>query len=105
MSVDRARVLADVVEMLHAILNDAGVDGEITMATRFRDDLEMESIDVIALAGRLQARYGDKVNFAQLVVGNDLESVRQLRVGDLVEHIAAALDRAEASPGKAGTPA
>ncbi|MEE6263155.1 acyl carrier protein [Plantactinospora sonchi] len=105
MAVDQASILADVAEMLRAIRDDAGVDGEITMATRFQDDLEMESIDVISLAGRLQVRYGDRVNFAQLVAGLDLESVRQLRVGQLVEHIAAALNRADASPGKAGTPA
>lgn len=105
MSVDQASILADIAEMLHAILGDAGVDGEITMATKFQDDLKMESIDVISLAGRLQVRYGDKINFAQLMAGLDLESVRQLRVGQLVEHIAAALDRADASPGRTGAPA
>ncbi|MFC6015936.1 acyl carrier protein [Plantactinospora solaniradicis] len=105
MSVDQASVLADVAEMLHALLEDAGVDGEITMATKFQEDLGMESIDIISLAGRLQVRYGDTVNFAQLVAGLDLDSVRQLRVGQLVEHIAAALDSVDASPGTAGTPA
>jgi acyl carrier protein len=105
MSVDQASVLAIVAEMLHTILDDAGVDGEITMATRFQDDLAMESIDVVSLAGRLQSRYGDTVNFAQLVAGLDLESIRQLRVGQLVEYIVAELDRADASPGKAGMPA
>ncbi|MEO3745577.1 phosphopantetheine-binding protein [Plantactinospora sp. B5E13] len=118
MPVDRARILAEVAEMLHAIRDDAGVDEEITMATRFQDDLEMESIDVVSLAGRLQGRYGDAVNLAQLVAGLDLDSIRQLQVGDLVEHIAAALDRTDASStadigvgtadpsqGRAGTPA
>jgi acyl carrier protein len=118
MPVDRAGILAEVAEMLHAILDDAGVDGEITMATRFQDDLEMESIDVVSLAGRLQGRYGDAVNLAKLVAGLDLDSIRQLQVGHLVEHIAAALDRTDASgtadtrvgaadtsQGRAGTPA
>ncbi|GIG89271.1 acyl carrier protein [Plantactinospora endophytica] len=105
MQVNEASILADITEMLQAILGDDAVDGEITMATRFQDDLAMESIDVISLAGRLQVRYGDRVNFAQLIAGFDLESVRQLRVGQLVEHIVAALDGADASPGKAGTPA
>lgn len=102
MPVDQARILADVAEMLHEILDHVGVDGEITMATTFQDDLEMESIDVVAFAGRLQARYGDTVNFAQFVAGLDVDSVRRLRVGQLVEHIAAALDQAAASPGRAG---
>ena len=105
MSVDQASILAVVAGMLHTILDDAGVGGEITMATSFQDDLEMESIDVISLAGRLQVRYGETVNFAQLVAGLDLESIRQLRVGQLVEFIAAELDRTDARPGRAGTPA
>ncbi|MEO3776502.1 phosphopantetheine-binding protein [Micromonospora sp. B11E3] len=101
MSVDQARILAEVAEMLHAIRDDAGVDGEITMATRFQDDLEMESIDVISLAGRLQVRYGNAVNFAQFVAGLDLDSVRELRVGQLVEYIATALAGTEAGDGSA----
>jgi acyl carrier protein len=112
MPVDRAGILTEIAGMLHAIRGDAGIDGEITMATRFQDDLEMESIDIVSLAGRLQGRYGDVVNFAQLVAGLDLDSLRQLRVGQLVEHIAAALEEAEtgtepadASRGRAGTPA
>ncbi|MFI6823420.1 acyl carrier protein [Micromonospora sp. NPDC050187] len=101
MSVEQADILAEVVAMLHAIRDDAGVDGEITMATRFQDDLEMESIDVISLTGRLQARYGNAVNFAQFVATLDLDSIRQLRVGQLVAHIATALDGAEADAGHA----
>ncbi|BCL12448.1 acyl carrier protein [Micromonospora sagamiensis] len=101
MSVDQATILAEVAAMVHAIRDDAGVDGEITMATRFQDDLEMESIDVISLAGRLQARYGNVVNFAQFVAKLDLDSIRQLRVGHLVAHIATALDGADADAGHA----
>lgn len=96
MPVDRAGILAEVAEMLHALLGDAGFDGEITMATTFQDDLGMESIDVISLAGRLQGRYGNTVNFAQLIAGMDLGSIRQLRVGQLVDHIVVSLERAEA---------
>ncbi|MFG2044560.1 acyl carrier protein [Dactylosporangium sp. NPDC048998] len=92
MPADQATILAEVAEMLHAIRDHAGVDSEITMSTRFEDDLEMESIDVVSLAGRLQVRYGDTVNFAQFIAGLDLDSVRHLSVGQLVEYIAAALD-------------
>ncbi|MEV0326806.1 phosphopantetheine-binding protein [Micromonospora echinospora] len=101
MSVEQADILAEVVAMLHAIRDDAGVDGEITMATRFQDDLEMESIDVISLAGRLQARYGNAVNLAHFIAELDLDSIRQLRVGQLVAHIATALDAAETDAGHA----
>jgi acyl carrier protein len=95
MPADHATILADVTQMLQAVLRDYEPDGEVTMDTTFRDDLEMESIDVVSLAGRLQARYGNAVNFAQFVAGLDLETVGTLRVGQLVEHIAESLDRAE----------
>jgi acyl carrier protein len=102
---DQTAILAEVADMLYAIRDHSGVDGEITMSTTFQDDLEMESIDVVSLAGRLQVRFGNTVNFAQFIAGLDLESARQLRVGQLVEHIAAALDSADAEPGRVGTPA
>ena len=57
-------ILADVAGMLRSVLGDFGDDAEITMDTTFRDDLGMESIDVVSLAGRLQARYGNSENFA-----------------------------------------
>ncbi|WP_432843327.1 hypothetical protein [Dactylosporangium sp. CA-092794] len=107
MPADEAAILTEVAQILYAIRDDSGVGGEITMSTTFADDLELESIDVVSLAGRLQVRYGDAVNFAQFIAGLDLEAVRELSVGRLVEHIAAALDEAGvgAGAGKVGTPA
>ncbi|EEP70165.1 LOW QUALITY PROTEIN: acyl carrier protein, partial [Micromonospora sp. ATCC 39149] len=84
-------ILADLTEMINAVLGDFATDQVITMDTTFRDDLGMESIDVVSLAGRLQARYGDTVNFAHFVAKLDLETVGELRVGQLVEHIANSL--------------
>lgn len=97
MGADQATILAEISEMLQAVLKDYDPDTEITMDTTFREDLEMESIDVVSLAGRLQARYGNAVNFAQFVANLDLETVKTLRVGQLVEHIAASLDAAESN--------
>jgi acyl carrier protein len=88
MSADQASILAEVAGMLRAVVGEAASVDDITMDTTFRQDLEMESIDVIALAGRLQARYGNAVNLAQFVAALDLESVGDLRVGQLVEFIA-----------------
>lgn len=110
MSADRTTILAEVAAILQAVRDHAGVDGEITMSTSFSDDLEMESIDMVSVAGRLQSRYGDAVNFAHFVASLDLDSLRDLTVGRLVEYIAASLDKAEldqaeAGAGKVGTPA
>lgn len=99
MTASHDRILADLAESLRAVLRDLDPDDPITMNTRFRDDLGMESIDVVSLAGRLQGQYGDTVNFAQFVAGLDLESVASLRVGQLVEHIVASLDQVAVTQG------
>lgn len=104
MSVDHDTILAEISQMLRAVLPAIDPDEQITTDTSFRDDLEMESIDVVALAGRLQARYGESVNFAQFVAALDLESLRTLTVGDLATHIAAELDRPAAEPAPVAGP-
>ncbi|MBM7075107.1 MULTISPECIES: acyl carrier protein [Micromonospora] len=88
-------ILADLTEMIDAVLGDFADDQVVTMDTTFSEDLGMESIDVVALAGRLQSRYGDTVNFAHFVAKLDLETVRELKVGQLVTHIAESLGQAD----------
>nr|BFE59260.1 hypothetical protein GCM10020063_037860 [Dactylosporangium thailandense] len=105
MPADQTAILAEIAEMLYAIRDHSGLEGEITMESTFQDDLGMESIDVVSLAGRLQARFGDTVNFAQFIAGLDVDAARHLRVGRLVEHIAASLDQADAGSGRVGMPA
>jgi acyl carrier protein len=92
MPVDTATVTAEVTKILYAVLGEFGTDAPIGADSTFRDDLGMESIDVVALAGRLQARYGGAVNLAQFVATLDVDSVGTLRVGQLVEHIVTSLN-------------
>ncbi|MEU4245564.1 acyl carrier protein [Actinoplanes sp. NPDC026619] len=92
--VDTPSVTAEVTRALQAVLGDFGADAPITPESTFRDDLGMESIDVVALAGRLQARYGAGVNLAQFVASLDVDSVRELRVGQLVDHIVLSMSAA-----------
>ena len=94
---DQTAVLADVDSMLRDVLGDFGPDAEIAMDTTFRDDLGMESLDVVSLAGRLQARYGNSVNFALFVSTFDVASVGELTVGQLVDYIADSLAKAPAA--------
>jgi acyl carrier protein len=82
-------VLADISAMLRDVLDGYEVD-EITMDTTFHDDLEMESIDLVALGGHLTERYGDRVNFAEFIAGLDLDEIIDLKVGRLVEYVVAA---------------
>lgn len=82
-------VLAEIAGMLRTLLDEYGLDDiEITMKTRFTDDLEMESIDLVTLAGSLEARWGRQVNFAEFVAGLELDEIIDLTVGRLVEYVA-----------------
>jgi acyl carrier protein len=80
--------LAEIAAMLSAVLADIGPDPvDITMETSFNDDLELESIDMVSLAVMLNARWGDRVNFAEFVAGKHLDELIALKVGDLVYHV------------------
>lgn len=82
-------VLADLTVMLREVLDGYEI-GEITPDTLFGEDLEMESIDLVALGGLLTERYGDRVNFAEFIAGLDLDEIIGLSVGRLTDYIVTA---------------
>ncbi|HET6710152.1 acyl carrier protein [Amycolatopsis sp.] len=85
-------VLAQLSGMLRELLEEYGLDDtEITMETTFHDDLELESVDLVALSGQLREHYGDRVNFANFIAERDLDEIIALTVGELVRHIVASL--------------
>ncbi|WP_329572055.1 phosphopantetheine-binding protein [Kitasatospora sp. NBC_01266] len=84
--------------MLAVVLADYGLDeAEVTMESRFTDDLELESIDLVTLAGQLQERWGERINFAEFIAGMELEEIIGLTVGRLVRHVVDRLQHAERS--------
>jgi acyl carrier protein len=86
-------VLGEIDGMLRTILDEYGLDdAEIGMDTRFHDDLELESIDLVTLAGKLEERYGSQVNFAEFIADLDIEEIIALTVGRLVQYVATALN-------------
>ena len=89
---DQTVIRTDIEAMLRAVLGDFATDLPIELDSTFRDDLGMESLDVVSLAGRLQSRFGESVNFAQFVAGLDVSSMADLKVGDLVDFVARSLD-------------
>jgi acyl carrier protein len=64
---------------------------EIDMDTSFADDLEMESIEFVAMAEDLRARYGEKVDFAAWLAEMDIDEIIALSVGDVVRFVSRAL--------------
>jgi acyl carrier protein len=64
------------------------IAGPITMTTSFNGDLELESIEFVALAEKLQQRYGERVDFVGWISAKELDQLIALTVGELVEFIA-----------------
>ncbi|HVW40858.1 MAG TPA: phosphopantetheine-binding protein [Amycolatopsis sp.] len=82
-------VLDVVSGMVRELLGGYDVDDiEITMDTTFHEDLELESIDLVVLADRLQQHYGEQVNLAEFLADKELDEVIELTVGALVRFVA-----------------
>jgi acyl carrier protein len=60
---------------------------EIDMDTSFQDDLDIESIEFVALGEKLMERYGERVDFAAWLATMDVDEIMGMTVGRLVEHI------------------
>ncbi|MGW0663606.1 acyl carrier protein [Streptodolium elevatio] len=85
-------ILADVVGLLVEVVGD-----EILVATAigrdsaFNEDLAVESIEFVALAEKLEARYGARIDFMAFLSELEMDEILTMTVGTLVDHIAAQL--------------
>jgi acyl carrier protein len=92
--ISEARILDDVAEVLHEIVGEEyALDLEIGMDTTFEADLELESIEFVALAEQIGERYGARVGmgFVQFLSEKDVDAIIALTVGDVVSHVTASL--------------
>ncbi|MEQ1507957.1 MAG: phosphopantetheine-binding protein [Myxococcota bacterium] len=81
----RDEILATMTELLREVVGDAWAsEVEIGMDTSFSNDLELESIELVALAEKVQARYGADVDFVGWLSTLDLDAIIALTVGDVV---------------------
>ena len=62
--------------------------GPMTLTTSFNTDLELESIEFVALAEKLQQHYGAGVDFVGWISKKELDQIIGLTIGELVEFIA-----------------
>ena len=92
----RDQVFQSVVELIGEVIGEevgaGAVLGEpVGMETSFSEDLELESIEFVALSELLMERYGDKVDFVAWIGDMELEQIIGLTLGALVEHIVSCL--------------
>ncbi len=80
-----------VISLLHEVVDDDLVGIEVGRDTSFSDDLELESIEFVALAEAVQAHWGSRVDFTSWLASKSLDEVITLTVGDLVDHVDACL--------------
>ncbi len=67
--------------------DELAFDGPIDFDTKFSDDLELESIEFVALAEQLQQRFGSEVDFVKWISSKQLDEIIGLTVGECVEFI------------------
>ena len=82
-------ILVVIAGFIREVIGEDAEDIPIAMETSFADDLEIESIEIVALAEKIQERWGEELDFAGWLSSKELDEIIQLRVGDLVEYIAA----------------
>lgn len=91
-------VLAYMRRHLGAVIGDPELlHTEITMDTTFGGDLELESIEFVALAERLRTQFGERVNFVAFLAKKGVDDMVSLRVGDVVRYVASCLQEGSQS--------
>jgi acyl carrier protein len=82
-------VLVTVTSLIIEVLGDEFLlESPITMDTAFDEDLELESIEFVALSEQIELRYSDGIDFVAWMGEMEVEEIKALRVGDLVSFIA-----------------
>jgi acyl carrier protein len=85
--VNEESVLDEVRRMLVEVIGDDYVEAsEVQLHTVFQGDLDVESIEFVALGEVLQERYSE-VDFTDWLSTMDVDEIIALTVGDLVNHI------------------
>ena len=83
-------VLAEIERILLEVIgDDLLLDGPLTMETSFDEDLQLESIEFVALSEQLLETYGEQVDFVAWLAEMTLEEIVALTVGQLVAFVAA----------------
>jgi len=82
------KTLETIAQFLREIIGeDWALDIDIEAKTSFSRDLELESIEFVALAEKMQNHYGSRVDFVNWLSSKNINEVISLTVGELVEFI------------------
>ena len=89
---DTEAIVETISRLVHEVFGeDVDVDLDITADSSFSEDIELESIEFVALGERLQLTYGERIDLVGWFGELDLDEIIDLTVGELAEFIAACL--------------
>ena len=91
-TVELHTIVEDITAILVEVIGDEFLlDVEVTMETTFSHDLELESIEFVTMAEKLQERYAGRVDFTAFLAGLEIDEILALSVGQLAGHVAQSL--------------
>jgi acyl carrier protein len=89
---DTDAIVETIARLVHEVIGeDIDFDLDISADSSFSEDIELESIEFVALGEQLQLTYGEKIDLVGWFGELDLDEIIDLTVGELAEFIAACL--------------
>lgn len=81
-------ILEQVIGIIRKAVNEDWIqDYDIDADTSFNDDLELESIEFVGIAEKLQEHYGKDISFIDWLSSMKLDQIIALTVGDLARFV------------------
>lgn len=67
---------------------DVADEIDINPTSTFTSDLEMDSIEIVAFAEKVKAKYGEGIDFTTWLSEMDLNDLVNLKIEDIINYIA-----------------
>lgn len=83
--IDRLNTIIGLIR--EAVNEDWIADFEIDEDTHFNDDLELESIELVVIAEKIQSHYNQAIDFNAWLGSLELDQMINLTVGDLTRFV------------------
>jgi len=81
-------VLEQIIGVIREAVNEDWIeDFDIEADTSFNDDLELESVEFVEIAEKLQLHFGSRINFIEWLSAMNLDQIISLTVGDLERYV------------------
>ncbi len=81
-------VLEQIIGIIRTTVNEDWIeDYDMDASTSFNDDLELESIEFVGIAEKIQEHFGKHIGFLEWLSSMKIEQIIALTVGDLADFV------------------